>query len=492
MSESACYILMLVMAGLIIFGFRSTIRDTRGSRALFSINGVMVTMFLLYVWVSAALSVLFDNFEFTWAPHYSGAENALPILLICLFALASYMAGYSFFGRIALSRLRSLKQFEESLWGPPEPKMLVRVAALSMIVIGILLKLYAILQTGGLDESVIRLSGGLRENLNIGQEDVTLTWVRNFSGIAEVAASWMLVIAIRRRRGLVLWGALFIVTVALVYLGNFGKRTYLLEPLFAVVLAFHFYVRRLQLSSMPYVLVGVIVFGMGSQLLRAVLPAYMNNIDISYIDASWSHGSWLGFYFYSLEFAFFEAMTVTIYESDQIIEMFGSTANAFYITNIEPMLYLIPRYFWPDKPTAFIDMGHATTTLMFGGSPSTVEWGTAASYIGNSWALGGPIGTALYSFMLAFIAAYSDVFMMRATGENKDAKILVYSVLLFAAFILWRQGGLGWSFMSLVPNQIGYILGFGSLLYLTIGRSRRSREPAARRRAHWDTVSRGP
>lgn len=454
----SCYALMALMGFLIYVGIRLGIRDQYGLRPLFSANNVMLILFILYVFLSAALSIVFNNFEFTWATNYSGAEYALPTLVLCIGALAIYIYAYRFF----LSTRRSVHLAHES----PDASRLVTTAALVLTSIGLGLKIYVFFAMGGLRGSVTQMSPGLIESLAIANLDYTVSTVRNLSGISEVAVVWMLVVSIRRRQGLLLWGALFSVTMILVYMAA-AKRSYLIEPFVAIILAYHFYIRKLRLWLLPFLLAATLVFGMGSLFVRAVLPATINDIEISPFDVPWAHGTWLGFYFYSLEFSTFETMTIAIQEYDKIIALFGSSLEAFYTTNIEPIFYVVPRVVWPGKPLLFIDLSMAMTAVIFGQSLGASEWGTAASYIGNSWVLGGAFGVVGYSTFLAWLAASSDWYLFRSSAVNKDIAINVFSVALFSAFVLWRQGSLGYSFIQLVPNQIGYLAGFVILFILS-------------------------
>jgi hypothetical protein len=325
------------------------------------------------------------------------------------------------------------------------------------------LKIYVFLKSGGLTESITRASGGLAEVYGMSGLDTSVTTAQNFSGVAEIGACWMLIDAMQKRRLVLPWSIVVLGVMGLSYL-SLAKRTLLIEPIGSVVIAYSFYVRKLKINLLPYAVPAVVIFGGGSLFFRAVLPAQINSVTIDFSEVFWAHGSAIGFYLYSLEYATFEAMSVAIHEADAVFAVFGGALAAFYKTNIEPFLYVIPRDLWREKPINFLDLSQGISSLIFGIPLSVNTAGVAPTYIGSSWAFGGVFGTLGYSAMLGIFAARSDVLLMKSGSANKTAVIAVYSILLFFVFTLMRQGSLAYTFMITFPNQVGYLLGLGILL----------------------------
>jgi hypothetical protein len=457
MIEYGCYFLLVVIFVLILVGVRLGIEDGDGCQHLVTTHNAILFLFFFYVLLSASLSVVFDGFAFTWAPYYSGANNALPILGIATFALVSYLFVYNF---VANTAGNSSGMFQSR-----EPRSIVTSLAVLLTLVGIGLKLYVIRQRGGLEESVTRMSGGLAEAYGMAASDTSVGQLVNLSGMAEVASCWLLIQAIRRRRLRVLWGTMFLIVLGLSYF-ILPKRSILIEPILTVIIAVSFYVYKIRISMLPIAAIGIFVFGMWSLFIRVILPASFNNVDIYFAEVPWAHGSIIGFYVYSLEFSTFEAMTVAINNADTLVKIFGGTLSAFYTTNIEPLLYIVPRAFWPGKPKEFYDFSQGLATLIAGSPLNQQTAGIASTYIGTSWVLGGMFGLTAFSALIAWVAAINDLFFMRSLSRNKDIVIILYSIGIFTAFQLMRQGGLGYVFMMIVPSQAGYLLGFW-LLYLT-------------------------
>jgi hypothetical protein len=454
--EFGCYALLAINVGLIWLGLQMGVRDGDGDRHIVSTHSALLFLFFFYVIFSASLSILFDNFVFTWVPAYSGAHNAFPILAIATLAFVLYLASYRLFSKSGPSSI-----FVQS----EAPNKLFVMVALFLLITGIILKAYVYVKMGGLETSITRSSDGLADVYGMDSLDTSITTPQNLSGVAEVASCWLLVAALRRRRFVLLWTATFILVMSLAYLGS-PKRSLLIEPIAAVMIAYSFYVRKLRTSLFPLLIAGIFLFGMGTLLFRSVLPASINGVYLDLEAVPWAHGSIIGFYVYSLEFSTFETMALAIYESDKLMNIFGGTYSAFYTTNIEPFLYIVPRALWSGKPTVFYDIAQGIFSLMIGSPLYPTIAGVSATFIGNSWAFGGILGLVAFSVLLGFVSGRNDVFLMRLNSRNKDMAIIVHAVILFLAFQLMRQGGSGYVFMIVVPNQVGFLLGI-FLLSLT-------------------------
>ncbi len=194
-------------------------------------------------------------------------------------------------------------------------------------------------------------------------------------------------------------------------------------------------------------------------------------------------GSAILFYFYSLEFAGFDMLVRCIHNRDAIGDSLGGHARAFYVSTIEPFTYIIPRAIWPDKPSVYLDVSHALFADTFGGgvAPGT---GLAATAVGNSYVMGGLFGAILAMACIGAVAALADRTLHRA--HTPSARLaLLYTVAIVLTFQLFRQGSLGWTFLTFVqlmavPTLTWILLTQGTLKRRIVS-SRRHRLPIKRR-----------
>jgi hypothetical protein len=238
-----------------------------------------------------------------------------------------------------------------------------------------------------------------------------------------------------------------------------AKRLFLLWPLLTVVIGFSVYVRPIRIASAPWALAIASAFGFSTVLLRIFLPASVANVTIDLGSVSWANGSLADFYFYSPEYATFEMITLSVAKADEVANLFGGVIDAFYVTNIQPLFYIVPRVIWPSKPDIFLDISHALTALISGLPVTAVTYGIAGTVIGTSWVFAGLFGTAAAMVGLGVFCAKVDR-RLRLPTEWSPYHVVWFAFLLTLVFHIFRQGTLGWVFMITIVQQFGLIGGF--------------------------------
>jgi hypothetical protein len=328
--------------------------------------------------------------------------------------------------------------------------------AVTLLVSGVLLKLYVVYSAGGLDQTVQRLSGAVRENSGLEQLDADAVGLRNLSGIADGAAVWLLLTALRSKRHRVAASIALALVIILSYT-TMGKRLALLWPLLAVAVGMHVFVRRIGIKALPIGVLAFLGLTMGALFFRIFLPAASAGVGIDLNQISYAGGSLLSFYFYSLEFSTVEMITVAIYGRDDLNAIFGGTGGAFFETSIVPFSYIIPRAIWPDKPNTLFDLSHAINAVA-NGKPLEGTIGYASTLIGTSYIYGGLILLVLVFLAAGFYVAKVDRHFQSA--EWSVIRIISYSFFLVVVFHAFRQGTIGWVFIIAVVQQLGFISGF--------------------------------
>lgn len=455
-----CIGIVLLLAWLAIAQARAGLMFGPQSVPALSSNSIICVLFLIYVVGSASLPIL-DGLEFTWAPSSDPPRFLALALLLALLALVTYSISYRVFRESGKQnsnegQVHSHAQLQSS-----------QLVIILLLVVGVLIKFYLLYRVGGAAEAVTRMSSGLREQFGLEELDSSLTILRSLSSCADLAASMLVCTALfQRRRISLLYIAIFCAVLTLTYLVS-GKRTLLIELVLAIGLAYSLYVRAVSVGRLVYLIPVFLLAGWGTLALRSTVNMASNNIFFDIDQIEWAHGSSAGLYFYSLEFAFMESLALCIERAEQMTDLFGGRLAAFYTTSLEPVLYFIPRALWSGKPAHFWDFSHAVTAEMFSMPLNAVSGGVAPSYIGSAWAIGGPIGVVVYSILLGFIAAKADRYAAWHffSGSLSPLRLHYYVLCVFACFVLWRQGGLGFAFLSVVTSQLGYIIGLLLLSY---------------------------
>ncbi|PHR21886.1 MAG: hypothetical protein COA41_01925 [Sphingopyxis sp.] len=409
---------------------------------------VVLGFFGLYFLLPAALLLFYNSGEFIWVRQLDGPTIFLQTCLLTSLSLGLFQVGYwlggqrKFIPTPAQNDRRALRN--------------TVATALVLCAAGIALKLVALTLGGGFETSVTRLSGGLSRTLGVQAASQTEFYVRTLSGIADAGAVWLVAYSIMHRKLNLIYISLFLVTVGLAFLGT-GKRSYLILPIIVFAVSYHKFVAPISIKKLPIASIIVLGFGFVSLMARIYLPLIFNNLEIDLNRVSWAQGSVIRFYFLSLEFATFEAFALSIFYDNQIVALLGDTATAFYRTNLEPLLFFVPRAIWLGKPDTFVDMSHAVRAIMVGG-PVEEGPGIASTLLGTSWALGNIVGLSAAMLSTGFVAAFFDKnarFLQMSLFQ-----VIQYSFIIVLMFQFFRQGTFGWTILTVLIQQAGLLLGF--------------------------------
>ncbi len=460
---------VVTLAGVIVFGFANAPRDARGYQPIFSCHAVVLLGVSLYVLLPAVL--ILTAGDYTWAPRYYSEQMFANTIWLSTLGVLAFLYGST------LLRNRRPAGTETDVELTSERDTRIRTVdglLITLLGIGLALKIILIIYSGGFAEAVVRLSGYAREFSGIASLDASAIQLRTVSGIADGAATWGMIRAIRNRHHQKVWLLILAVTLGLTYM-MIGKRLVFLLPVLCVVVAIHVYRKPLTMRLLPIVLALSVGVGFLSLSARIFLPASMAGFNINLNNVSYADGSVLRFYLYSLEFSTVEMMTVAITARDEILGMFGGVWNAAVSTNIEPFFYSVPRALWPGKPTSFYDVSYGISAAL-GISPfEEPTVGFASTIIGTWFVLGGVIGVGIAMFLLGAATGVVDRQLMRRWSE---ISVVMYALALVVAFNLFRQGTLGWTFIISIVQQYGALLALFVLSFAARPRRSRSVDPA--------------
>lgn len=444
---------------LLFLTISSAFLRKKKSASVISAYSVVIWLFFLYLALPATLIVALNSESYVWIPEYGTDEWISLTALLCIFSLAVFLLAY-FFGPTP----KSFSEVKPSIHFHRRP----RHAAIALIAIGLALKVYVYVASGDTETNLARLSVGVRESLGIELISPMLVALRYLSGVADAAATWLLIFALRERRRTKLYITLFIFVVSFTFIGS-GKRLFLLWPLLAALVAYSCYVKKITLSAIPIGIALISTFGFATLAFRIYAPALAVAVDIDLDNVFWAQGSLLKFYFFSLEFASFETLSLVLDQTDQLVDLFGGPLSAFYVTNVEPLLYFIPRALWPGKPEVFLDLSHAYRVFIFGGRLDD-GGGVAATILGTAWTIAKLPGLLITVILFARACRAIDNKQPNVRSASLTS-VIWYSFALVAVFHVFRQGTFGWTVIILLFQQSGLVLGFLLILWASKIRS---------------------
>lgn len=447
----------ILLAVTLFFGLRLSPRTASGPQ-LISGYGLVVIMYILFLLLPSSIPVFWSDGLLFWAQDFSGYDNIFAGLVLVWGSFVIFMASY------ALFRFKTRPEIAPSPLARAPVHPAFPLFLLGFVVLGLLMKIVAVRLGGGIDQTVLRMSGGVAGNLGI--DRVTsgiVVQLRSFSVVADIAAVWLLLLAMQRRKWRLVAFALFLFVEA-ISMGITGKRLFVLWPLLALLVAISHFLVRIGPRQIVTILAGAFLFGWATLMFRVLAPLWTAGLQqsLNLWAVPWAQGSWWRFYFGSLEFAYFDLTVAAIKGRDHIVDMFGGLLNLNYKTQIEPAFYIVPRELWSGKPDLFLDISHGLAALTFYQDVSVVGVGVASSLTGTAWISGAVAGVLLAFVFLGFVAAKMDRYYYTSPEHLRSSpeRIILYAFFLMMLFHLFRQGTFGWVFMIVVIQQMGGIFSF--------------------------------
>jgi hypothetical protein len=452
LSEIAVALLGLIILSVVLaVGFICAPRDWKGTRPVLSSYVVVLIGISLYILLPSILT--FTSGTYTWAADYYSEETFSRTIWLSVLALVAFLYGNALSRK---SRPQRSNDLDEDSAGADTQSTgrSADVLLLALLGFGLALKIVLIINTGGIDDAVTRMSGFGREFSGLDRLGAGAILLLTISGIADGAATWGMLGALRDRHRQKTWLVILVGTLSLSYLTT-GKRLIFLLPIICVLVGVHVYRRSLTTRLLPIVFAFAIGVGFVTLMTRIFLPASVQGYVVNLDDVAYADGSVLQFYLYSLEFATAEMITVAMLSRQDIIDMFGGMWDAFFVTNIQPFLYSVPRALWPGKPSEFYDLSYGISAAL-GDTPfEDPTVGYASTLIGTSYLIGGIVCVIGVMFALGFLTARIDLRLARR--DWTDMSIILYALALVVVFHLFRQGTLGWTFIVSVVQQYGAI-----------------------------------
>jgi len=436
-----------------------------GYRPMVSGYTITLVTMLIYIAFSAAIPIVFNDMQFVNALAYSSEEEIFGTLCVSWAAVVLFVLSYLYF-----TRDRPINMRPASLYRPSQANF--HILAYVMLAIGLVMKALFVQRSGGLQTLLLSRSGGLAQSLGLTDEvDRGSIYLNEMSFIADAAACWLLLTALRVRKSTFVHILIFAVTIGFSFLLT-PKRLVLLAPILAILIGFGIYVWPLRLRYAPYFVAAAMGFSLITLLTRIFLPAYLAGVNV--LDfANFDRVRYFVVHLMGMDMGFFEGTAVAVYGTNDVIAKFGSWGGAFYFPNVEPFFYIVPRFIWPLKPDHFVDVAVAVGTVMYGGTLEKANWGYGVGLVGTSWLYGGFAGLVVGMGILGWASAVCDRFMAKMHYASPE-RILIFAVACTTLFHLYRQGTIGWVFLNFVQTQAPFFVAVLVLLYVSSRGDKRS------------------
>lgn len=442
-----------------------------GHRPLLSGYTIIIYMMTLYIALSAAVPIFFNNMTSLFYPEYSGPDRFFVTLVVNWLGIVLFVAFYQFFSRH--------RRIHISAHSPGRPSnSQAYLIAYVLVLIGLVMKGVFILRSGGLHTILVMRSGYIAQNLGLSERSDNLTlYLGFFSIMADAAACWLLLEAMRVRKDLFRYAILCIIVLAMTFLIT-PKRLILIVPLLALITGFGVYIRPLRINQAPIFLLGAVTFSMATIAGRVFLPAFAAGVTV----LNWTQLDVVRKFaikMLSADIAYFDATVVAIYGREAVLAKFGGWWGAFYRPNIEPFLYVVPRAIWPWKPESLADMSTALRAIEYGVLLGKAEGGFGIGLIGTAWIYGEFLGLVFCMALLGWAAVFVDRFLVN-THRASAGRILIFAVSATVLFHVYRQGTLGWVFLNFFQTALVFYLTTIALICFANqkGQTRSSRMPA--------------
>jgi hypothetical protein len=431
----------LLLAGLVVMlaaGIMGAPAE-RGRLPLLTIKNLVLSTFLVYLPLPALMALIFNGGQLYWAGGYGTADVILKASVICVAGAGTYLILYGLWP----SRRSALASREA-------PYRFPTLVVYAIIIAGVALKLFLLSRIGSITQIMTRMSPSHFFEITAQTQFQELQKLIPYSESADLAATVLLAEQLRRKRPFIVPLVLMLGCFSLTYLLS-AKRSELLVPIFILILAFHYYIKRISVKFLPAFLVIGLGFGMVTLMARIYLPniALGNAVDLRAVN--YAGGSILKFYLFSPEFSAFDMVVRAAADPSHISDQLGGLWPSFYRSNIEPFSYVIPRSFWPNKPLFYADLSQALYTTAFGGGLSARAVGIASTLIGHAFVWGNFVGVIVAFGVFGALSKRVDASFLRERIPRPGV-LCGQAVALVLFFHMFRQGSLGPVFMIFLQN----------------------------------------
>jgi len=415
---------------------------TSGPRIDFFQPGtVMAIFYVVYLLVPGWYVFAVLDFVSNWThPEYPAEPLVLATFALGAVGLVAFGLGY----RLQFPGARPPSAAGGAPWSDSGPLLVRRLPAFIVVflVVGVVLKVAHLRALGDGSGDVGR---GLLPEVS---EDLEL----RFGGIPyflsqlfDVGAILFLFRAmlVRRHRGVaaVVQGAAAVAAFLLS-----GKRSAVFPFVLFPVVWYHYLYRPISvkrgvgLMAVGGVLAAVLLFVriLGPRLFEDGLASIERVSEVSTTP--------LAFYLNSPELAIFDMTELAVQDRERLLHAAGGPGSVLKY-NLGPLMYIVPRAVWPDKPT-FIDLGQVFYQAIINGNENV---GFSVGILGGFFLYGGLV--AVIVGMFAIGVAFRAFYNARRRRLHDPASVFISGTVFWMCFQYLRFGTLGFTLLLFLQTQ---------------------------------------
>jgi hypothetical protein len=255
------------------------------------------------------------------------------------------------------------------------------------------------------------------------------------------------------------------------YLLFAGKRSYVAPLLVLPAIWSHYRRKRWTqrgVAAYAFILATVMV---ALLMFRVLVPLYLSGLPVHSQAFDDMSGRPLSTYLETPDLAMFDVVEGCVAEPDRVLATGGGWANTLLRNVIGPILFIVPRPLWPEKPE-FQDFGQIVYRALFG---SDDRVGLAPGYLGLLYVFGGIAGVLSGALGLGYAAGLLYSGLEPRRGD--PGAVFVYGVGLWVLVTFLRFGSIGFTAVNVIQR-----LGPGLIISASLIFGRRIVEPRAKGR----------
>lgn len=445
-NEGSMITAILIIISGYIPTFTCFIRTTPNKNYDFFQPGTMVAIFYYIYVILPGITIWLNGYEANYI-YNSNYQLVNYVFFIGLVAMIGFSIGYKskvkFFNRTAkiYNNINNKNRWYRLFY--------------LMISIGLIFKILHFHKVGGIsNELLLQLSPTARRETGVQFSGIEILGESLFDwGILLVI--FMNIAKISRNgdkknvsRKIFITTFIVIIVAILEYILS-AKRSVVAPFILLPLIWYHYLIKKISFKK-GIVFTIVTIFLMVTLLyIRILLPLYIKGDTTSLEAVTRVAEEGINFYLNSGEFSSFEMIMLAAKHREELISREGGYWKAIIKYNFEPLLYLIPRAVWANKPKKIEGISHVFAKMAHGWQ---AEHGQAVTIFGVLYICGHIAG--VFVGMLIIGLLFRNLYFFIYPWQGQLYGVFFYGILFWMIFQFFRFGDLGFTLIFFIQSQM--------------------------------------